>query len=382
MKIVIAIDSFKGSMSTLVAGEAVKEGIKRVYPDAEAVVCPLADGGEGTVRAIYASLGAELVRICVTGPLGEPVEAEYAYRKSDGLAIMEMASAAGLPLVPEDRRDPRYTTTYGVGEMIRDAITRHGCRKFIIGIGGSATNDGGAGMLSALGYAFTDKEGMPVKRGAVGLAEIESIDTSMATTELAECEFHVACDVKNPLLGEMGASRVFAPQKGATPETVEELERLLTHYAKVSREVLGHDYSSHPGAGAAGGLGFALVGYLRATLEPGIDIVMNAVGLEEMICDADIVVTGEGRLDGQSAMGKAPVGVATLAKRYGKPTIAFAGALTPDATALHAHGIDALFPIQRSPITLEEAMNTEVARQNLADTSAEVFRLIKAIKSN
>ncbi len=382
MKTVIAIDSFKGSLSTLEAGEAVKEGIKRVYPDASVEVRPLADGGEGTVRAIYASLGAELVKISVTGPLGETVEAEYAYRAYDGLAIMEMASAAGLTLVPKDRRDPRYATTYGVGEMIRDAITRHGCRKFIIGIGGSATNDGGAGMLSALGYAFLDKEGAPIAEGAAQLAKIESIDTSRVMAELAECEFRVACDVRNPLLGENGASRVFAPQKGATPDTVDELENLLTHYAEVSLEVLGHDYSSDPGAGAAGGLGFALVGYLGATLEPGIDIVMSAVGLEEAIRDADIVVTGEGRLDGQSSMGKAPVGVATLAKKYGKPTVAFSGAVTRDAVSLHDYGIDALFPIPRSPISLEEAMDIPTAKRNLSDTSEEVFRLIRALKRN
>ena len=252
MKVAVAIDSFKGSLSTYEAATAATEGIKRVYPDAIVSTFPLADGGEGTVRAIARSLGAKFYITEVTGPLGEITDAEYAYSETSKTAILEMASAAGITLVPEDKRDPRYTTTYGVGELIKQAITQHGCRKFIIGIGGRATNDGGVGMLSALGFSFRDDKGKSISKGAIGLSQLTEIDVSGALPEIRECEFRIACDVTNPLLGENGASRIFGPQKGATSEMTEELDGYLAKYASLSRDVLGQDLSEYPGAGAAG----------------------------------------------------------------------------------------------------------------------------------
>ena len=377
MKICIAIDSFKGSLSTFEAGEAARRGVKAVYPKAEISVSPLADGGEGTVEAIVSASGGKMIEVSVSGPLGRSVKAKYGAIDGTKTAIIEMASAAGLTLLPEKDRNPLHTTTHGVGEIILDAMKR-GCRKFIIGIGGSATNDGGVGMLSALGVAFLDKNGAPIKRGAAGLRDIAEIRTDGMPKELAKCRFSVACDVKNPLCGEQGCSAVYGPQKGATPMTIADMDRSLKKYAELTKKIFPKADPDLPGAGAAGGLGFAFTAYLGAKLRPGIDLVIEATGLGEKIKEADVVVTGEGRLDGQSAMGKAPVGVARLAKKQGKLVIALAGSIGDGAELCHAKGIDAHFPILRSPISLSEAMKPEVAKRNIALAAEEAFRLIRA----
>ena len=383
MKVVVAIDSFKGSLSSMEAGQAIAEGVKRVYQHAEVVVRPLADGGEGTVEALVEGMGGVFVTKEVTGPLGEKVEAVYGIIESkDDLsktAIIEMSAAAGITLVPEESRNPMNTTTYGVGELILDAIER-GCRHFIVGIGGSATNDGGVGMLQALGYDFVTREGKPISYGGNGLRELASIKETNVHPTLKECTFKVACDVTNPLCGENGSSAIFGPQKGATPEMVQELDQLLLHYAELSKSINSYADRFYPGTGAAGGMGFAFLTYTNATLESGIQIVITETKLEELIATADFVVTGEGRLDGQTALGKAPIGVAALAKKYQKKVLAFAGAVTPDAKECNQHGIDAFFPILRGIVTLKEAMNKEVAHQNMVDTVEQVFRVVEMMK--
>ena len=383
MKVVVAIDSFKGSLSSMEAGQAIAEGVKRVYQHAEVVVRPLADGGEGTVEALVEGMGGVFVTKEVTGPLGEKVEAVYGIIESkDDLsktAIIEMSAAAGITLVPEESRNPMNTTTYGVGELILDAIER-GCRHFIVGIGGSATNDGGVGMLQALGYDFVTQEGKAISYGGNGLRELSNIEESNVNPTLKECTFKVACDVTNPLCGENGSSAIFGPQKGATPEMVQELDQLLLHYAELSKNINSHTDRFYPGTGAAGGMGFAFLTYTNATLESGIQIVLTETKLEELIITADVVVTGEGRLDGQTALGKAPIGVASLAKKHQKKVLAFAGAVTPDAKECNQHGIDAFFPILRGVVTLKEAMNKEVAHQNMVDTVEQVFRVVEMMK--
>ncbi len=379
MKVTIAIDSFKGSLSTFEAGDAIKEGVLRVYPEARVCVSPLADGGEGTVDAIVAAARGVVQTVLVCGPLQERVRGYYGYLPERKTAIIEMSAAAGITLIPKEARNPLLTTTYGVGELIADAI-RKGCRKFIIGIGGSATNDGGIGMLTALGFEFLRADGTPVTLGGKGLAELAEIRTDHALPALAECEFSVACDVKNPLCGENGCSAVYGPQKGATPQMVKDMDAWLSHYADLTHAVLPHANAEAEGAGAAGGLGFALLSYLGATLESGVELVIRETGLESGIKESDIVVTGEGRLDGQSYMGKAPIGVAKLAKQYQKTVIAFSGAVAEDATRCNAHGIDAFFPILRTPCSLEEAMDCDNAHKNLADTAEQVFRLVQALQ--
>ena len=376
MKVTVAIDSLKGSLSSMEAGYAISEGITRVYPDAEVCVRPLADGGEGTVDALVKGMDGVYKKVKVTGPLGEKVEAVYGVIEETKTAIMEMSQAAGITLVPDEKRNPLYTTTYGVGEMIVDAI-QNGCRRFIVGIGGSATNDGGVGMLQALGYQFTNALGEEIAEGARGLKELKAISDENVITELADCEFKIACDVTNPLCGERGCSAVYGPQKGATPEMVEEMDQWLFEYAALACEKFPKANPAFPGTGAAGGLGFAFLTFTNAVLESGIKIVLEETKLSEYVKDADIVITGEGRLDFQTAMGKAPIGVAKLAKEYGKPVLAFAGAVTKDAVACNENGIDAFFPILRGVTSLEEAMKTENANANMADTVEQVFRVLK-----
>lgn len=383
MKVVVAIDSLKGSLSSLEAGQAIKEGVQVVYPEADVVVRPLADGGEGTVEALAIGMGGELVHVSVTGPLGDAVTAEYGILKADGTrpktAIIEMSAAAGITLVPDEKRNPMHTTTFGVGELIKDAID-NGCRHFIVGIGGSATNDGGIGMLQALGYDFLDKDGNPVGYGGAGLQSIARIQAENVLPELKDCTFRVACDVTNPLCGPMGSSAIYGPQKGATPEMVKELDEALLHYAELSKETFDHADRLYPGTGAAGGMGFAFLTYTNAVLESGIKIVLEETGLEDVMKDADFVITGEGRLDSQTALGKAPIGVAHLAKKHGKNVLAFAGCLTPDAGVCNENGIDAFFPILRRVITVQEAMEKETARENMIRSVEQVFRLIKAVQ--
>ena len=395
MKVAIAIDSFKGSLSSVAAGNAAAEGVKRVFPDAECRVRPLADGGEGTVDALVAGLGGELRRVTVTGPAGKPVNAKYGLLP-DGVAVMEMAEAAGITLVSGAERNPLYTTTYGVGEMILDAV-KNGAKTFVIGIGGSATNDGGAGMLQALGFRLLDAEGRDIPRGGAALAKLQKIEPpSTLNFQLSTLNFDVACDVKNPLCGKNGASAVFGPQKGATPEMVKELDEALKHFAEVADKVevegrgrqwnlpfhcqpqsLTSTLASSAGAGAAGGLGFGFKAFLGAELVPGVDLILGETKLEDYVKDADIVITGEGRLDGQTVMGKAPIGVAKLAKRYGKRVLAFSGILGDGVEAVNAAGIDAYFPILRKLVSLEEALDVKNAAANLTSTVEQAFRVLK-----
>ena len=380
MRIVIVIDSFKGSLSSIQAGNAVKEAACMVDPSVETVICPLADGGEGTVDALVVGPNCQIINMKVSGPQKKPVDAKYVIL-DNGTAVIEMAQAAGLTLVPCDERNPMETTTYGVGELIRDAIKR-GCRHFIVGIGGSATNDGGVGMLIALGYAFTDKNGKNIDLGAKGLQELASISDANVMPELKECVFRVACDVTNPLCGDNGCSAVFAKQKGATEEMIADMDRWLNNYAQIAKEVSASADANYPGAGAAGGLGFAFLSFLRASLESGTKIIIEETGIEKHIQGADLVITGEGRLDSQTVMGKAPIGIAKLAKKYGKKVIAFCGCATDDAVLCNAHGIDAYFPIIRGITTLDEALNVDNAHKNLVATAYQVFHLLLADKSN
>lgn len=376
MNITIAIDSFKGSLTTVQAAEAIKRGIKFAMADANVSICPMADGGEGTVDAIVSAAGGTIVTCKVCGPLGKRVEASYGIIESRRTAIIEMAAASGITLIGESERNPMHTTTYGVGELIRDAISK-GCRKFVVGIGGSATNDGGVGMLQALGFSFTDVSGDEVPYGAQGVGMIASVSAEGAMPELSECEFCIACDVKNPLCGPDGCSAIYGPQKGADADMIKLMDSYLGSYASVTKSFNPNADSSYPGAGAAGGLGFAFMAYLGARLSSGIELVMSETGLEEYIKNSDVVITGEGRLDGQSCMGKTPVGVASLAKKYNKPVIAFSGSVTDDATECNNHGIDAFFPILRKICTLDEAMDSEAAAANLSACTRQVFNLIK-----
>lgn len=375
MRVVVAIDSFKGSMSSLEAGEAISKGIRNAHMDAEVEIRPLADGGEGTVEALSIGMGGKLINVDVTGPVGRKVNAVYGIVDSSKTAIIEMSQAAGITLVSGDEKNPLYTTTFGVGELIKDAINK-GCRHFVVGIGGSATNDCGIGMLQALGYEFLDKEGKQVGFGASGVRDIVSIRDENVIKELSECYFRVACDVNNPLCGDLGCSAIYGPQKGATKEMVADMDGWLKNYSKIVKEKYPDADCEYPGTGAAGGLGYAFFNFTNSKLESGIKIVLDETKLEEYVKDADIVVTGEGRLDHQTVMGKAPVGVANIAKKYNKKVIAFSGSVTEDAGVCNEHGIDAFFPILRRIVTLEEAMQTDTAKKNLTDTAEQVFRLL------
>ena len=379
MKAVIAIDSLKGSLTSMEAGYAIADGIRKAYSDAETVVRPLADGGEGTVDALVEGMMGSMQEITVNDPLGRPVSAKYGIIESSKTAIIEMSAAAGITLVTDSERNPLNTTTYGVGEMIKDAINK-GCREFIVGTGGSATNDGGVGMLQALGYGFLDKSGNQVAFGAKGLRDLETITDTNVIPELKDCRFHIACDVTNPLCGDNGCSAVYGPQKGADASMIMNMDKWLSYYAALTREKFPKADPKFPGTGAAGGMGFAFLSYTNASLEPGIDLILKETRLEEYIKGADVVITGEGRLDFQTAMGKAPVGVAKLARKYDIPVLAFAGSVTKDATECNRNGIDAFFPILRGICTLDEAMNSENARANMTDTVEQVFRTIKAFK--
>jgi glycerate kinase len=376
MKIVIAIDSFKGCMTSSQAGEAAKTGILRVLPDADVIVRPMADGGEGTVDALAAGRVKEDAAAEVQGPLGDPVSAKYAVLDGS-TAVMEMSAASGITLVRKDQLNPYKTSTYGVGQMIKDALDR-GCREIILGIGGSATNDGGAGMLQALGFELLDEEGSPIPLGAEGLGKLSEIRTENADSRLSECRIRVVSDVGNPLTGEQGSSAVFGPQKGATPEMVKQLDQWLSHYAEVSSACVKDADPDYPGSGAAGGLGFALRTFLNAELVPGVDLVLDFTGMEEVVRDADYLITGEGQLDRQTVMGKAPSGIAGLGEKYDIPVLAFSGSVTDDARYCNDHGITAFFPILRRICSLEEAMDTETAQKNMADTAEQVFRVISA----
>ena len=377
MKVLVAIDSFKGSLTSLEAGDAVKTGILRAVPGVNISVRTISDGGEGMTAAFMDILDCVPVTVQVSDPLLRKITAVYAYNAEKRLAVMEMAAAAGLTLLDTNERNPLATSTYGVGEMIADAI-RRGARDFIVGIGGSATNDGGLGMLQALGFEFKDSEGKNIRSCGEGLRDIASINIAGAMPELKECNFRIACDVKNPLCGDNGCSAVFGPQKGLTEPDIKLIDSWLATYADIAKQIFPTADKDYPGSGAAGGLGFAFRTFLNAELVPGIELVIETAGLEEEIKSADIVVTGEGCLDAQSLMGKVPGGVAAVAKKYNKPVIAFVG-MIKDEDKLCGKGIDAMFPITKEPIDLSEAMRPEIAKGNLAMTVEKVFRVLKNI---
>lgn len=380
MKIVISIDSLKGSLTSIEAANAIKKGILSVDNKSDVIIMPLADGGEGTVEALVQGMNGEEKVISVTGPINEKVNATYGILKETNTAIIEMAQASGLPLVPAELRNPLNTTTYGVGEIIKEAIEK-GCRNFIVGIGGSATNDCGVGMLQALGFEFYDENDNLVGLGGKVLNQIKRIKTDNKLKELDECNFKIACDVNNPLYGENGAAYIYGPQKGATEEIVKELDKGLKNFSEVVKKDLGKDIAHIEGAGAAGGLGFGFLGFLNSKLESGIKIILDEIKLEEVVKDADLVITGEGRLDNQTAMGKAPIGVAKLAKKHGAKVIAIAGCTTPDAVKCNEEGIDAYFSIVNKAMTIDEAMKKENATQNMIETTIQIFNLIKAVKN-
>lgn len=379
MKVVVAMDSFKGSISSIEGSEAISLGIKDVYQDAEIRTIPLADGGEGTVEAFIHATGGKRIEKEVRGPLNEKVKAMYGISGDGKTAIIEVAAACGLPLVPKEELNPLKATTYGVGELIHDAIER-GCRDFIIGLGGSATNDAGVGMLQALGFRFLDEKKQEIGSGGGALRDIQHLITEQANPLLKECTFQVACDVNNYLYGKNGAAYVFGPQKGATEEEVKILDAGLQHFANKVREQLEIEIHAIEGAGAAGGLGAAFAGFLHAELKSGIELVLNFVNMENYMKDADLVITGEGMLDGQTSMGKAPIGVAKLAEKYDVPVIALAGAINHENFTLHDHGMTSCFSILNAPMTTEEAMDFDRTFQNLRFTANQLFRLVKAVK--
>jgi len=356
VKIVIAPDSFKGSLTAEEAAKGIEAGVKRIYPRAQTIKIPLADGGEGTVAALVAATGGRIRMSKVTGPLGEPVEAPWGILGDGETAVVEMAAASGLPLVPPGRRNPLLTTTYGTGELIGAALAE-GCRRIIVGIGGSATNDGGAGMAQALGVGFYNEEGKEIPPGAAGLAGLARIDISTLDPRISQVEVLVACDVDNPLTGPNGAARIYGPQKGAGPKMVEELDGILHRFASLLRRDLGQDVEDIPGAGAAGGLGAGLMAFTGARLVPGVQLVLEAVKLEEILEEGvDLVITGEGAINHQTIYGKTPVGVAKLAQKYKVPVIALVGCIEPGAEVVYDAGIDALKAIVPGPMSLEEAM--------------------------
>jgi len=383
MKILIAIDSFKGSLSSKEAGEAIKSGILRVIPDAEVLISPLADGGEGTVETLVEALGGSLETVRVKGPLFQEVEARYGilsdsqYSPKDGkLAVMEMSQASGITLLSPAERNPLKTSSYGVGEMILDAYHK-GCHRFLIGIGGSATNDGGIGMLSALGFRFSKENGEEICPIGEDLKDLARIDDASVPEGLLQCSFQIACDVENPLYGENGASLIYGFQKGGNKELLSQMDLWMKRYSELVKEYNPAANPEAPGSGAAGGLGFAFRSFLQGELKSGVSLILEETKLSEKMQGADLVITGEGRLDEQSAMGKAPIGVAKLAKSQDIPVIAFAGAVTVGAKACNQAGIDAYFPILRGISTLEEAMEKETAQNNLADTVEQAIRLYR-----
>jgi len=364
-------------LTALEVCEAAAEGIARIDGQFEIVKVPMADGGEGTVQSLVDATDGELVTERVNGPLGEPVEATFGLLGDGETAVIEMAAASGLPLVPEGKRDPTATTTFGTGELIRAALER-GRRKLIVGIGGSATTDAGAGMAQALGVRLLDEKGEPIGPGGGELARLVNIEMADADPRLAEAEIRVACDVDNPLYGERGAAHVYGPQKGASPENVALLDANLRIFADVVERDLGMDVRDIPGAGAAGGLGAGLVAFCGATLERGVDIVIDAVGLPERMQGAGLVLTGEGRIDRQTAFGKTPAGVAEVAVRHEVPVIALGGTVAPDAGDLRGAGFDALAAIVTGPMSLAEAMDANRAREMIAFTAEQMVRCFLA----
>lgn len=355
MRIIVAPDSFKGSVSALGVANAMEAGIRAVFPQAEVCKVPIADGGEGTVEALVTATGGQIISQEVTGPLGTPVEAIWGVLGDGETAVIEMAAASGLTLVPQGRRDPRITTTYGTGQLMKAVLDR-GIGKLIIGIGGSATNDGGTGMAKALGAKFLDSQGVELAPGGAALANLARIDLSGLDPRLSSLDIMVACDVDNPLCGPRGASAVYGPQKGATPAMVAELDAALKNYADAAVKTTGKQVADYPGAGAAGGLGAGLLFFTNAKLRPGVEIVLETTGFDGLVAEADLVITGEGRTDFQTAFGKAPVGVARIAKKYNKPVVCLSGGLGQGYADVFDQGINGVMSCVPQPMSLEECM--------------------------
>ncbi|MDK2799261.1 MAG: glycerate 2-kinase [Clostridiales bacterium] len=373
MKIIIAPDSFKGSNTTIAVANTIEKGIRKVFPDAEIIKVPIADGGEGTVDALVLGAGGEFKEKTVTGPLGEKLTAKYGVLKN-GVAVIEMAAASGLPLVPEDKKNPLVTTTYGTGELIKAALD-DGCKQIVIGIGGSATNDGGMGMAQALGVSFKDKDGNELGSGGGELDKLATIDISGLDPRIKDTEIIVACDVSNPLCGERGASAIYGPQKGATPEMIKQLDANLRHFAGIIKEQLGQDIIDVPGSGAAGGLGAGLIVFCGAQLKSGIETVLDVVNVDKDLPTTDLVITGEGKIDGQSVYGKVPVGVGQRAKKYNKPVLAIVGDIGDGASAVYDHGVDGIMSTVNKAMPLSEAMQRST--ELLEDAAERVMRIIK-----
>ncbi|HRQ27875.1 glycerate kinase [Hyphomicrobium sp.] len=375
MKIVIAPDSFKENLTSLEVASEIEAGLRRVWPDATYVKVPMADGGEGTVQSLVDATGGRIIKCAVTGPLGQKVLASYGLLGDGDTAVIEMAEASGLPLVPKPDRDPRRTTTFGTGELVADALHR-GVQNIIIGLGGSATNDGGAGFAQALGVRFLDKDGSPITSplGGGQLDQVHSVDMQSVHPKLADVSISVACDVTNPYIGDKGASAVYGPQKGATPEIVAQLDANLAHLASIIQRDLGIDISNEPGAGAGGGLGGGLLAFTTAEMKRGVELVIEAVNLDSHMQGASLAFTGEGRVDFQTAFGKTPSGVANVARRHGVPVVAIGGGLADDANGVFDHGIDAIEAATSNPMPLEVALQN--ARQYLQNAAERVARLI------
>lgn len=382
MKIVVAPDSFKGSLTAIEVSDAIEQGVREVFPEAEITKIPMADGGEGTVQCLVSATGGKILEEKVIGPLGNEVSAHYGILADKKTAVIEMAAASGLTLVPEGKRNPLLTTTYGTGQLIKAALDQ-GCRKMIIGIGGSATNDGGAGMVKALGVKLLDQEGKEIGFGGGELKKIIRIDISCLDNRLSDTRVLVASDVNNPLCGPKGASRIYGPQKGATPEVIEELDESLAYFAELIKRDLYKDIKDVPGAGAAGGLGAGLMAFLNAELRPGIEIIIEVVKLKQAIKGADLVITGEGKIDSQTIYGKAPIGVAKIAKKYNIPVIAVAAIIGEDANIVHQYGISTLISVTGTPMRLDESLPNKVSLiKNSIKQSMMAMKTGKELKRN
>lgn len=359
MKIVIAPDSFKGSLTAIEVSDAIERGVREIFPEAEIVKVPMADGGEGTVQCLVNATGGEILQEEVIDPLGHKITTSYGILGDKKTAVIEMSAASGLTLVPENKRNPLITTTYGTGQLIKAALDQ-GRRKMIIGIGGSATNDAGAGMIQALGVQLLDTRGEEIGYGGSNLIKIHQIDATKMDERIIQTKILVASDVKNPLCGPNGASKIYGPQKGATPEAIEELDKSLAYFAEIIKRDLHKDIKDIPGAGAAGGLGAGLIAFLNAELRPGIDIIIEAVRLEQNIKDTVLVITGEGKIDSQTIYGKAPIGVAKIAKKYNVPVMAVAAIIADDAKIVYKHGIDFLVQISKPPMSISEQKHVKI----------------------
>jgi glycerate kinase len=378
MKIVIAPDSFKDSLSAQAVASAIASGLGEVWPDAELIQCPMADGGEGTIEALLAACDGQLMSARVSGPLGNAVEAHWGWLENTRTAIIEMAMASGLQLLSLEQRDATVTSTYGTGELIRTALDA-GAQRVILAIGGSATNDAGSGMLAALGAAFFGRDGQPLPAGGLALAQLAHIDLTGLDPRLQEVRVEIAADVDNPLCGSNGASHIFGPQKGASPQQVLALDAALAHFADHSAQVLQRDVRDQPGSGAAGGMGFAAKAYLNASFRAGVEVVAELTGLAQALAGADLVITGEGRFDAQTLRGKTPFGVARIAQRAGVPVIVIAGTLGEGYADLYEHGIGAAFALTSGPMTLDQACRN--APTLLHDRARDIAQLWKLATS-